>query len=121
MIEQFPQSPQALKASEPKGWSHPAPRMLYTRREAAKLLSLSVSTVQMLISRNLLGSRKIGSKRLIPHASLVAFSQKNLPSLWLPKHNGKTVNTEKSLQRQLGYSSERGAKEPRPAAARQSS
>lgn len=99
MIEQFPQSPHALKTSEAKSWSQPAPRMLYTRREAAKILSLSVSTIQMLVSRGLLSSRKIGSKRLIPHASLVAFSQKNLPSLWLPKHNGRTVNTEKSVER----------------------
>lgn len=73
--------------------------MLYTRREAAELLSLSVSTVQMLVSRGMLGSRKMGHKRLIPHASLVAFAQKNLTSLWLPKHNGKTVNTERSIAR----------------------
>lgn len=100
MIEQIPQQLGARQPEIPKSISSgPPPRMLYTRREAAGMLSLSVSTVQMLISRGLLGSRKMGSKRLIPHASLVAFAQKNLPSLWLPKQNGKTVNTERSAAR----------------------
>jgi excisionase family DNA binding protein len=60
-------------------------KILYTRKEAAEMLSLSVSTVDMLISRGVLGSRKIGHKRLIPHAALVSFSQKNHAQLWVPK------------------------------------
>ena len=66
-------------------------RLLYTRREAAERLSLSISTINMLIGRGLIASRKLGSKRLIPHGALVAFSQKNLTQLWPPKRNGKTV------------------------------
>ncbi|HEV1992476.1 MAG TPA: excisionase family DNA-binding protein [Candidatus Dormibacteraeota bacterium] len=65
-------------------------RLLYSRAEAAERLSLSISTVDMLLARGLLGSRKLGSKRLIPHAALVAFSQKNLPKLWPSKRAGKT-------------------------------
>jgi excisionase family DNA binding protein len=69
----------------------PAPRMLYTRREAAELLSLCVNTVDILISRGMLGSRKMGRKRLIPHAALAAFAQKNHTSIWPAKKNGKTM------------------------------
>jgi len=60
-------------------------RLLYSRAEAAARLSLSIRAVDNLISRNLLASRRIGAKRLIPHAALVAFAQKNHPSPNLPK------------------------------------
>jgi excisionase family DNA binding protein len=73
-------------------------KILYSRKEAAQLLSLSVSTLDMLVSRGTLPSRRIGAKRLIPHAALVAFAQKNLPSLWLPKSDGKTVRNATSAK-----------------------
>jgi excisionase family DNA binding protein len=59
-------------------------RLLYSRKEAAERLSVSISTLDMLLARGKLPSRKIGRKRLIPHAALVAFSQKNLTQLWPP-------------------------------------
>jgi excisionase family DNA binding protein len=68
-------------------------KILYSRKEAAQLLSLSISTLDMLISRGMLASRRIGSKRLIPHGALIAFAQKNIPLLWIPKSEtgGKCV------------------------------
>ncbi len=66
-------------------------KLLYSPKESAQLLSLSLSTVRMLLARGMLSSRRIGSKRLIPHGVLVAFAQKNLPALWPPKCDGKTV------------------------------
>ena len=68
----------------------PTPRLLYTRKEAAKLLSISLSSVDLLIARNFLITRKIGHKRLISHASLVAFAQKNTPRLWAGESDGKS-------------------------------
>jgi len=65
------------------------PKLLYSRKEAAELLSLSRSTLDAFITRGQLRSRRIGHKRLIAHADLVAFSQKNLPSAWLPGPDGK--------------------------------
>lgn len=81
-----------------KSLSSPAPRLLYTRKEAAQLLSLAVTTLDVALSRGMLSSRKIGKKRLIPHASLVAFSQKSIGAIWPKKRNGKTVNTEKPVE-----------------------
>jgi len=72
----------------------PTPRLLYTRKEAAKLLSVSLSSVDLLIARNFLITRKIGHKRLISHASLVAFAQKNTPRLWASESNGKNRVSE---------------------------
>ena len=51
-------------------------------------------------------SRRIGSKRLIPHAALVAFSQKNLPQLWPAKSRtgGRTWSRgERSKQMRLPF------------------
>jgi len=57
-------------------------RLLYSREEAAEQLSVSVATIDLLISRGLLLSRKMGKKRLIPRAALIAFAQKNQSALW---------------------------------------
>jgi excisionase family DNA binding protein len=66
-------------------------RLLYSRAAAAELLSISISTLDIAILRGLLPARKIGRKVLVPHASLMAFSKKNLPLIWPEKINGKTV------------------------------
>ncbi len=67
----------------------PVQKILYTRKEAAELLSISTSTLDVCIARGWLASRRIGHKRLIPHMALVAFSQKNLPAVWLANGEGK--------------------------------
>jgi excisionase family DNA binding protein len=72
--------------------------LLYTIPEAASRLRLSVSTIYMLVGRGLLVSRKLGKKRLITHASLIALSQKNLAQLWPPKRGGKTVRRPEKLE-----------------------
>jgi excisionase family DNA binding protein len=68
-----------------------ARRLLRTRSEAARYLSLSESTIDVLIAHGLIACRKMGRKRLIPHAALVAFSHKNHSRLWPPKVGGKTT------------------------------
>ena len=52
-------------------------RMLYSRTEAARQLSISVRSLDYLIAGKQLDTRRIGKKVLITHASLVRFSQGN--------------------------------------------
>jgi hypothetical protein len=55
----------------------PASRMLYDRKEAARQLSISVRSLDYLIAGRELETRRIGKKVLVPHASLVRYSQGN--------------------------------------------
>lgn len=55
----------------------PASRMLYSRTEAARQLSISVRSLDYLLAGRELETRRIGKKVLITHASLVRFSQGN--------------------------------------------
>ena len=69
----------------------PIQKILYTRKEAAKLLSISTSTLDVYIAKKEITSRRIGGKRLIPHTALVAFSQKNIfETAWQSNGRGKT-------------------------------
>ena len=52
-------------------------RLLYDRKSAARQLSISVRSLDYLIAGKQLETRRIGKKVLIPHASLVRFSQGN--------------------------------------------
>jgi excisionase family DNA binding protein len=45
--------------------------MLYTRKEAAHQLSISIRSLDYLISSKQLNTRRIGSRILIPHEELV--------------------------------------------------
>jgi excisionase family DNA binding protein len=55
----------------------PAQRLLYDRREAARQLSISVRSLDYLIAKKKLGTRRLGKKVLIPHAELVRFASTN--------------------------------------------
>lgn len=55
-------------------------RLLYDRKEAAKLLSISLRSLAYLLSRGEIHFRRIGSKTLIPHAELVRFARGQHPS-----------------------------------------
>lgn len=69
--------------------SKAVPKLLYSCKEGAQLVSLSLSTFRALVGRGVIASRKMGSKRLIPHAALIAFAQKNVSSLWVANPDGK--------------------------------
>lgn len=51
-----------------------AERILYTRVEAANLLSISVSSLDRLIADKRLAARRIGRKVLLPHVELMKLS-----------------------------------------------
>lgn len=55
----------------------PAHRFLYDRKEAARMLSISVRSLDYLIAAKQLETRRIGKKVLITHASLVRYAQAN--------------------------------------------
>jgi excisionase family DNA binding protein len=50
---------------------------LYSRKEAARLLSISVRSLDYLIAAKEIDTRRIGKKVLIPHGALVRFAQAN--------------------------------------------
>ena len=66
--------------------AHPlGQQLLYTRRQAAIILAVSTSSIDILINRGELRIRRWGSKRLIPHEELVRVSKKDFSSIWPEK------------------------------------
>jgi excisionase family DNA binding protein len=53
------------------------PRLLYSKKSAAKVLDLSVRSVEYLLATGALESRRVGRKVLIPKASLVKFASRD--------------------------------------------
>jgi excisionase family DNA binding protein len=54
-------------------------RLLYDRKTAARMLSISLRSLAYLLSRGEIRFRRIGSKTLIPHAELVRFARGHHP------------------------------------------
>ena len=54
-------------------------RILYDRKTAAQMLSISIRSLAYLLSRGEIRFRRIGSKTLIPHAELVRFAHGHHP------------------------------------------
>jgi len=61
-------------------------RLLYDRKEAARQLSISVRSLDYLISGKLLNTRRIGKKVLIPHGELARFARADHYAI-MPKIN----------------------------------
>lgn len=76
--------------------NHPlGPQLLYSRKQASNLLSISLRSLQVLIDRGDIHVRRIGARRLIPHDELVEVSKKNFDVLWLEKEpNGTRRDVE---------------------------
>lgn len=66
-------------------------RLLYSRKEAAEALCLSLSSVDILIGRGMLRVRRQGRRLLIPQVEIEKMSRRDLPQIWPPKENGKTT------------------------------
>jgi excisionase family DNA binding protein len=56
-------------------------KLLYTRKEAAQCLSLSVRTVDTLTATKQLPTRRIGRRVLIPAHALAQFARRNHPEV----------------------------------------
>lgn len=72
-----------------------APKILYTRAEAAQMLSLSLDSVQELLHRGLLSGVRKGRRVLLHRDELERFAAEDTPQIWLPKQNGKTIRAGK--------------------------
>lgn len=66
-------------------------RILYSRRDAAEELSLSEASIDLLIRTKKILIRKQGRRVLIPRAELEKWKRQDNPTIWPPKHNGKTT------------------------------
>lgn len=52
-----------------------APKILYSRKEAAAQLSISTRSLDHFVARRAINTRKIGRRILIPHGELVRFAR----------------------------------------------
>lgn len=70
-------------------------RLLYTRAEAAHMLSMSTSSLDILIQRGEFHVKRIGTgpcARIFLHVNEIeAFAKRDTPKIWPAKVNGKTT------------------------------
>lgn len=62
----------------------PSEKLLYTRSEAAEMLSFSVATLDVAIARGMLRARRAGRRVLIEKRELEKFSRADHPHIWAP-------------------------------------
>jgi hypothetical protein len=55
------------------------PRLLYSRRDAAEILGISIRAIDYLIATQQLATRTIGSRRLIPRWTLDQYARRDHP------------------------------------------
>ena len=58
---------------------HNVEKLLYSRRDAAEALSLSIRSIDYLITTGRLSSRRVGSKILIPAGAIRRFAREDHP------------------------------------------
>jgi hypothetical protein len=54
-------------------------KLLYSKRETALILGISVRSVENLIARKLLLSRRVGRRRLVTSASIQQIARQDIP------------------------------------------
>ena len=64
-------------ATAAHGAAMPFPKLMYSKREAAEMLSISIRTLDYLITNNRITIRRIGKRILIQHQELVRFSKQD--------------------------------------------
>ena len=64
------------------------PKLLYTREEAASLLSISVGSIDVLIKRGLLHTSMFGRRCLLPREELERLAKRDLTEIW-PERDSK--------------------------------
>jgi excisionase family DNA binding protein len=65
-------------------------RVLYSRKEAATYIGVSLSTLDVILSRGLVRARRIGRRVLIHQAELDRFVRADHTEIWPKKRNKKT-------------------------------
>jgi hypothetical protein len=79
MTEAVEISPASPVINFPLEAEAPSPRMLYDRKSAAYALSISIRSLDYLIARKAINTRRIGRRSLIAHSELVRFSRQDHP------------------------------------------
>lgn len=72
----------------------PGEKLLYTRIEAARMLSISTSTVDVAIAGGMLRARRQGRRVLIEKREIEKFSRTDHPRIWPEAADGKTIRRE---------------------------
>jgi hypothetical protein len=62
-------------ATKRKDTHETEPRLLYDRKAAARMLSISIRSLDYLLQRREFRTRRIGKKVLIPHGELIRYSR----------------------------------------------
>lgn len=65
-------------------------KLLCSKREAAESLGCSIRTIENLISRKELVSRRVGRRRMIPCAALTQFARRDTPVITGNDHGTET-------------------------------
>ena len=68
---------EAADNSAPLHKTQAQPKLLYSKAEAAQMLSLSLRTIDYLIATGELTARRIGRRVLLAHNALVLFTRKD--------------------------------------------
>ena len=71
----------------------PAPKVLFSRAEAAAAFALSVSSLDVMIARGMLKTTRKGRRVLIHKNEIDRVARQDIPRIWPAKRAGKTVNT----------------------------
>jgi excisionase family DNA binding protein len=74
---QLTNSAAASETTVASGLGQPQFKLMYSKKEAAAILSLSVRTIENLVANKELTVRRVGKRVLIPYQSLVQFSKGN--------------------------------------------
>jgi hypothetical protein len=77
---------------------HTVDKLLYSRRDAAEALSLSIRSVDYLITTRRLSTRRIGGKILIPARDIQRFAREDHPDAVRPK--GVRASNSSKIRRQ---------------------
>ena len=56
-------------------------RLLLSKREAAEALGCSVRTIENMVARKQLVSRRLGKRRMIPYAALALLAKRDTPTI----------------------------------------
>jgi excisionase family DNA binding protein len=64
-------------------------RLLLSKREAAEALGCSVRTIENMVARRQLQSRRLGKRRMIPYAALAQLAKRDTLVITGAEHHGR--------------------------------
>ena len=80
-----------LKAAPREHWVATGSKVFVSKKDAAAVLSISVSSLDLLIVSGEIKVRRMGNRVLIPREQLERLTKRDIPAVWPKKRQGKTV------------------------------